>query len=128
MRRLIASLVLSIFFLLPAARTLAIAPIQDVCRGAPNASVCTQNPGGTNEFYGPGGILDSIINIISVVVGVVAVFAIVVAGFQFIVSGGDSNRVSSARNTIIYAIVGLVIVGIAQLVEAFVINQIGIHM
>jgi hypothetical protein len=48
---------------------------------------------------------------------------IVFGGFKYITSGGDSNNVSGAKNTIIYAIIGLVIVALAQLIVHFVLNQ-----
>ena len=68
-------------------------------------------------------LLTKIVNIISAIVGVVAVIMIIVGGFKYITSGGDSNNVSGAKNTIIYAIIGLVIVALAQLIVHFVLNQ-----
>jgi hypothetical protein len=68
-------------------------------------------------------LIRKIVNVISAIVGVVAVIMIVVGGFKYITSGGDSNNVSGAKNTIIYAIIGLVIVALAQLIVHFVLNQ-----
>lgn len=68
-------------------------------------------------------LLKNIVNIISAVVGVVAVIMIIVGGFKYITSGGESSNVSGAKNTIIYAIIGLVIVALAQIVVFFVLNQ-----
>lgn len=65
----------------------------------------------------------SIINLLTVIVGIVAVIMIIVNGFRFITSGGDSNSVSSARNGIIYALVGLIIVALAQVIVRFVIGN-----
>ena len=70
-------------------------------------------------------LLVKIVNIISAVVGVIAVIMIVFGGFKYITSGGDSNNVSGAKNTIIYAIIGLVVVALAQLIVHFVLNQAG---
>ena len=58
----------------------------------------------------------------SVIVGVIAVIMIVYAGFKYITSGGESNGVSSAKNSLIYAIVGLVIVALAQIIVHLVLN------
>ncbi len=69
------------------------------------------------------GLLDNIVNIFSAIVGVVAVIMIIVGGLRYITSGGDSSRVGSAKTTIIYALVGLVVVVLAQLIVHFVINQ-----
>jgi cytochrome bd-type quinol oxidase subunit 2 len=65
----------------------------------------------------------AIVNLFSVVVGVVSVIMIIYGGFRYITSGGDSGRVGNAKNTLIYAIVGLVIVALAQLIVHFVLNQ-----
>lgn len=65
------------------------------------------------------------INILSIVVGVVAVIMIIIGGFKYITSNGDSGAVSSAKNTILYAIVGLVIVALAQIVVRFVLSETG---
>lgn len=68
-------------------------------------------------------LLARIINILSIIVGVVAVVMIIVGGLRYITSGGDSSKVGTAKTTIIYAIVGLVIVALAQLVVHFVLNE-----
>jgi len=68
-------------------------------------------------------IIKTVINIISVVVGVVAVIMIVFGGLKYITSGGESSNVSSAKNTILYAIIGLVIVAMAQFIVRFVLDK-----
>ena len=55
---------------------------------------------------------------------VTAVMMIIVGGFRYITSGGASDSVSSAKNTIIYAIVGLVVVALAQFIVQFVLNRV----
>jgi hypothetical protein len=84
----------------------------------------TCNEKGT-DGSGINTLLNKIVNIISAVVGVIAVIMIIVGGFKYITSGGDSNNVSGAKNTIIYAIIGLVIVALAQFIVHFVINTSG---
>ncbi len=69
------------------------------------------------------GLITTIINIFSWVVGVIAVIMIIVGGFRYISSGGDSNKITAAKNTIIYAIIGLVIVALAQIFVQFVLNK-----
>ncbi len=68
-------------------------------------------------------LIKTIINIVSIIVGVVAVIMIIVGGLKYITSGGESSNVSSAKNTIIYAIIGLVIVALAQFVVRFVLEK-----
>jgi hypothetical protein len=69
-------------------------------------------------------LISTVINIFSLVVGVVAVIMIIVGGFRYITSGGDSNNVSAAKNTILYAIIGLVIVALAQFIVRFVLERV----
>ena len=63
-----------------------------------------------------------VINILSIVVGIVAVIMIIYGGFRYITSGGESGSVSSAKNTLIYAIVGLILVALAQVIVHWVLN------
>lgn len=65
----------------------------------------------------------NVINIFSVIVGVVAVFMVIIGGFKYVTSNGDSSQITSAKNTIIYAIVGLVVVAIAQILVRFVLTK-----
>lgn len=69
-------------------------------------------------------ILATALNILSIVVGIVAVLMIIVGGLRFVLSGGDSNNTTSARNTVLYAIVGLVIVFFAQILVKFVLRRV----
>ncbi len=69
-------------------------------------------------------LLAQIINVFSVIVGVVAVIMIIVGGFRYITSGGDATKVSGAKNTILYGLIGLVIVALAQVIVRFVLKQV----
>lgn len=64
-----------------------------------------------------------IINIFSWVVGAVAVIMLIYAGFRYITGGGDDNSIKSAKNTILYAVIGLVVVVLSQVIVNFVLNQ-----
>jgi len=68
-------------------------------------------------------LIEDIVNIISVVVAIVAVIMIIVGGFKYITSGGDSGNVTGAKNTILYAIIGLVVVALAQFIVKFVLTK-----
>lgn len=69
-------------------------------------------------------IITLIINIFSLIVGVIAVIMIIVGGLKYITSGGDSGNISSAKNTILYAVIGLVVVALAQFVVRFVLTKV----
>lgn len=63
------------------------------------------------------------INLLSFFVGVAAIVMVIVAGLKFITAGGDTNKITSARNSIIYAIVGLVITAMSQVIVHFVLTN-----
>jgi hypothetical protein len=68
--------------------------------------------------------IKKIVNIFSAIIGIVAVIMIIYGGFKYISSGGDSGNVTSAKNTIIYAVIGLIIVAMAQFIVQFVLGRI----
>jgi hypothetical protein len=68
-------------------------------------------------------IISEIINFFSVIIGVIAVLMIIVGGFRYIISGGDSANVTSAKNTILYAIIGLIVVVFAQYIVKFILSK-----
>ena len=78
----------------------------------------------TSNASGKGlySIAAKVVNLFSIIVGVVAVIMIIFGGFKYITSGGDSGNVSGAKNTLIYAIVGLIIVALAQFIVHFVLR------
>jgi hypothetical protein len=65
-----------------------------------------------------------VINILSVIIGAIAVVMIIIGGFRYVTSGGNAESTKSARQTIVYAIVGLIIVALAQIIVHFVLNSV----
>ena len=114
-------------FGLVAPATVSAANIQgNLCSGADTLTTNTVDTGcaisGVNscDF---NCVLSKVINIFSVIVGVIAVIMIIVGGFRYITSGGKQESVSGAKNTILYAIIGLVIVAFAQVIVRFVLTK-----
>lgn len=70
------------------------------------------------------GRIAFIINLLSAIVGIVAVILIILNGLRFITANGDSGSINSARNGVIYAIVGLIIAALAQIIVRFVLARI----
>lgn len=68
------------------------------------------------------GIIATIIKILSFIIGIIAVIMIIIAGLKYVTSNGDSNSIGSAKTTLIYALVGLVIVALAQLIVHYVLS------
>jgi hypothetical protein len=69
-------------------------------------------------------IIRTVVNILLFLIGAFAVIMIVIAGFRYVASNGDANTVSSAKNTIIYALIGLAVAFLAYAVVNFVIDQL----
>ena len=71
-------------------------------------------------LFGDGGIFTQVINFLLFFVGVVSVIMIIYGGIQYTTSAGDSGKVTSAKNTILYAIVGLIVSILAYAIVNFV--------
>lgn len=90
----------------------------DVCSGAALVGAnCGDKGAGINT------VIRNVINLLSVAVGVAAVIMIIIAGMKYVISGGDTQAVAGAKHTIIYAVVGLIIVAMAQLIVKFVLSK-----
>jgi hypothetical protein len=63
------------------------------------------------------------LNLLSMVAGVIAVIMLMVSGFKYITADGDATQISNAKKSLIYAIVGLVVVALAQFIVRFVLSK-----
>ncbi len=63
------------------------------------------------------------INVFLFIIGAIAVVMVVYGGFKYVVSGGDSTSVTSAKNTILYAVIGLIIALLAYAIVNFVVSS-----
>jgi len=88
----------------------------NICCGTGQASSCGNGQASVNK------IVASVTKLISYIVGAVAVLVIIFAGFRFITSGGSNENTNSARNMILYAIIGLAVAVLAQLIVHYAIN------
>ena len=133
-KQVLVSLSLASFLLVPAVP--AVVSAQNIQGGLNCGSSFdvgaidgSENPecGGTDEAAGGklNNIIRLIVNIFSLIVGVIAVIMIIIGGLKYITSGGDSGNISGAKNTILYAVVGLVVVALSQFVVRFVLNKVG---
>lgn len=68
-------------------------------------------------------VIRNIIRIFQTIVALISVFMIIFGGLKYITSGGSTDKVNGAKNTILYAVIGLVIVAIAQVIVTFVLSR-----
>ena len=76
------------------------------------------------ELIGDNGVFSRITNIVLLIVGLISVIMLVYGGLRYILSGGDSKKVTDAKNTILYAIIGLIISMLAYAIVHFVLNSV----
>lgn len=98
----------------------AATPQSTVCQSLGSSSDCKTNPSGGISLT---KVVRVVVNILSVAVGIAAVIMIIIGGFKYVTSNGDSNAVSSAKNTVLYAIIGIIIVAMAQFIVQFIVNR-----
>lgn len=77
-----------------------------------------------SELIGPTGVFTQITNIVLYAVGAISVIMLIYGGLRYVISGGDSKKVTDAKNTILYAIIGLIISILAFAIVHFVINAV----
>lgn len=94
--------------------------IYQACGGFQDSVVCE----GRDETSTP--IIVNIINLLLTAAAVISVIMIIIGGFKYATSNGDSNKVASAKNTILYAIIGLLVAGFAVVIVTFVKNYFGL--
>lgn len=100
-------------------------PLNPVCptSGAGStAHVCSSQ--NNTQIDGSGGIIVKTTRIVAVITGVASIIMIMVGGFKYVISQGESAEINSAKNTILYALVGLVISVSAPFIIGFVINRL----
>ncbi len=90
--------------------------------GGANAAQGTEQ---TGNLFGDGGIFETVTNILLFLIGAISVIMLIIGGIRYVVSGGDQAAVTSAKNTILYAIVGIVVAFLAFAAVSFVIDSLG---
>lgn len=101
--------------LLPAASASAI-NVFDKCAGNGSTSVC----GAKNDAVGP--LIQTVINILLYILGMTAVVMIVIGGIRYTTSNGDSSAIKSAKDTILYSVIGLIVAILSYTIVNFVVS------
>lgn len=90
-----------------------------------NGGIQSTNTGNVpTAINGQDGLIAKIVNVLLFVIGIISVIMIIVGGIRYATSNGDANSVTAAKNTILYAIVGLVVAIFAYAIVTFVVDQI----
>ena len=108
-------LTLTVFQSVPA----SAAPVDVLQKCNSQSKVCQGT--GTNALY---GLVEKIINLLLMVIGIIAVIMIIIGGIRYTTSGGDAGQTKMAKDTILYAIVGLVVAIMSYALVNWVIGNI----
>jgi TRAP-type C4-dicarboxylate transport system permease small subunit len=76
------------------------------------------------DLFGDNGVFKQVTNTILYIVGIIAVIMLIIGGIRYVISGGDAKKVTDAKNTVLYAIIGLVISFLAFAIVNFVITAL----
>jgi hypothetical protein len=112
----------------------ALVPVSSAAAQSPGdqANVGLNAAGGNNDkTCGPqgnqqctlGDRIKQIINILLFLIGAVSVIMIIIGGIRYVLSNGDSTQITGAKNTIMYAVIGLVVALLAYAISNFVVTQ-----
>lgn len=85
------------------------------------AARCEECP---RNLFGDTGVFRQITDTILYIVGIIAVIMLIWGGIRYVVSGGDAKKVTDAKNTILYAIIGLIISFLAYAIVRFVVSAL----
>lgn len=97
--------------------------VDAVCEGVS----FTDDTGGCDAGDAEGrvkGIVQFAIRMFQIIIGIISVFVIIMAGLNYITSAGDSAKTKTARDRILYAAIGLVVVVLAEVIVRFVLNRV----
>jgi FtsH-binding integral membrane protein len=95
-----------------------------ICSSGSSAAYCSETAGqGQDKITGSTGLLVTVVDIISIVAGITAVIVILVGAIKYMTSAGEPNELSSAKNMIMFALIGLAILALAEVIVQFVISK-----
>jgi len=77
-----------------------------------------------SNLFGAAGIFTTISSTLLYIIGALSVIMIIVGGLRYVVSGGNTASVTAAKNTILYAIVGIVVALLAYAIINFVLGSL----
>lgn len=72
---------------------------------------------------GGEGIFKTITNVLLFLIGAISVIMLIIGGIRYTISGGDQTQVTSAKNTILYAVVGIIVALLAFAIVNFVLTS-----
>jgi hypothetical protein len=97
--------------------------LQNACKdvsGGGDSAACDSKQ---ETISGTNGVLYRVTRLVAIIAGVAAVIVMIAGGLMFVTSNGDASKAGTARNTILYAAIGLVVIALAQAIVTLVVNR-----
>jgi Type IV secretion system pilin len=94
----------------------AVDATTEACAVNPSSAICKAKGDSANTIIG------TVVNTLLFILGAVAVIMVIIGGFMYTVSGGDAGAVGKAKNTILYAVIGLVVAFLAYAIVNWVLG------
>ena len=114
-------LALGVSFVTPVVEPVAVHAAFD--QGLTDGASSAQGKDQQSDLFGDNGIFKTITNVLLFLIGAISVIMLIIGGIRYVVSAGDSSAVTGAKNTILYAIVGIVVAILAYALVNFVIGS-----
>jgi hypothetical protein len=130
MKKIITAFAFIIGFSFMYAPTLGALGISDVKDDTAKGACEVKGREGCNKNSTEGnlrGLFSTIVNILLFIVGAVAVIMLVIGGLKYVTSNGDQSAITSAKQTILYAIIGIVVAFLAYAMVNFVVTQLSVN-
>lgn len=89
-------------------------------KGGGNSAACANDE---ESISGTDGVLYRVARLVAVISGVAAVIVMIAGGLMFVTSNGDASKIATARNMMLYAAIGLVVIVLAQAIITLVVNR-----
>ncbi len=106
----------------------------DAIANNPLGAACTASPGAVaspgcekgsdNPVAGSNGIITKIIRLVQIAAVIMSTIMIILGGYTYVMSSGDPQKIKSAKDTILFALIGLAVAATAQGIISFVLNKL----
>lgn len=114
--KLIASLALIVGFSLATATAVSAVNVYEPCASGSDSAVCNSTDDNINSIIG------TVVDLLIYAIGITSVIVIIVSGFTYVTADGKQEQITKAKNTLTYAIVGLVIAILAYAIVNYVLK------
>ena len=89
--------------------------------GILSAANCAKSADQPTSLFDEGGVFQDITNILLFIIGAVSVIMLIIGGIRYTISQGDSSAITGAKNTILYAVIGIVVALLAFAIVNYVL-------